>query len=540
MFFSLTFVSGGSWINLDGVSGEVQINDSNSLSGFSEATWNMWINQDIYNKNAGIVGRYRANTGFRSYLIRTALVEGSAVSVVLSGDGTNIGTYTTESSRKCGIRENGNWTMITVAYDGSLIKYYRDGILCDQDATIISSIYNSDSPLRLGAGNSVFFEGGIDEFTFYNQSLPKEQISRIYNESAYGTNLGQSIPVLVYHMIRNPVDDAVVVSPEHFQEQMNYLYENEFETITLEDYFNWRNGTYVMPEKPIILIFDDGFSTTHTTAKLIMDQYGFIGTIPIVTRYASFTGNNTGYMRWTEIKELTDAGWGVESHSVDHAHMLNLNESQFRQELSYSKELIINKTGKIPLSFIFPFHESNNGYTQICGEYYELCWTQGSLNSAYDFISTPGKEYLGLRRINIVESTTMETFADYFGKDTDKFGEWKMEEGEGETTADTSGNDNIGYLFGGAFWSSEINSLVAMRSVDFVQDGFSKIKSKKENKKEKEKGIDHIIDSDEGRASIKLEKEKNKWPENMNIEGDYYATHDPIKLDKENNKKKGR
>jgi hypothetical protein len=259
-----------------------------------------------------------------------------------------------------------------------------------------------------------------------------------------------------------------------------------------------------------------------------MDQYGFIGTIPIVTRYASFTGNNTGYMRWTEIEDLTDAGWGVESHSTNHSHMLSLTEAQFRLELSYSKELIADKTGKTPSSFIFPFHESNITHTQICGEYYELCWTQGSLNPSYDFISTPGKEYLGLRRINIVESTTIETFAGYFGKDTDKFGEWKMEEGEGNITDDTSGSNNVGYLLDGALWSYEIESLFVARSVNLVEDSVSKIKSKKENKKEKD--IDNIIDSDKRKSPIKLEKEKDMWPENMNIEGDYYATHETQNL----------
>ena len=523
-------VSSEPGIYLNGT-GEVLINDSNSLDGFSKATWNMWIKQEAYNSNSGVVGKYEASAMGRSYLIRNSLSNGSSVSVAISGDGTNTGLYTSNSILACGIRENNQWTMITVTYDGSLIKYYRNGVFCDQDKTIIPSIYNSISPLRLGGGNNIFFNGGIDEFTFYDQSLSREQITRLHDESFHGNNLGQSIPVLVYHKIENSANDAIVVSPDQFQAQMDYLYKNEFNTITLQNYVDWKNGNYDMPKKAIIIVFDDGFLSVYDTAKPIMDKYGFKGSVPVVTRYASFTGNSSGYMKWDQINDLANNGWSIESHSITHSHLLTLNESQFRYELSYSKELLTNKTGNVPNSFVFPFHESNANYTSICGEYYDLCWTQGSLNPTYDFKSTPGTEYLSLRRINIVNITTLEYFANYLRRDTNKFGEWNMEEGAGNTTIDSSGNDNTGYLLGGASWySKNLNSTLS--SI------FDKFKTLSDDNKI-EDGLDNIIDSDKGKAPIKLEKEKT-WPDNMDIEGYYYSIHDPIKLEKEDKDKENK
>lgn len=449
--FSMGFASAKS-LSLDGT-GEVSVNDDNSLDGFSEATWNVWINQEDYNQNAGIVGKYQAVAGGRSYLIRTSLSNGNSVSVHLSSDGVHTETYTSASSEKCAIRSDGEWVMITVTFDGNYVKYYRNGEFCDEDVTNLNSIHNSGSPLRLGGGNSVYFNGGIDDFTFYDKSLSEIQIKRLYDESVYGNNLGQSIPVLAYHQVKETSNDKYTTTTQKFEEQMDYLEQNGFETITMKDFYDWRNGNFEMPEKPIMISFDDGYMSVYTNAKPIMDEHDFVATVGVVTRYASFTGNNTGYMKWAHINGLIDDGWDAQSHSLTHAHMLSLSESQFREQLSQSKIIIENKTGLTSTSFIFPYHESNQDYTEICGEYYGLCWTQGSFaNPAYNFKSTDGKSYESLRRINVFNEMTIERFADYLRKDTDKIGEWKFEEGSGTTTEDTSGNSNDGQLLGGVSW----------------------------------------------------------------------------------------
>jgi len=524
---SLMSVSAQSWISLNGT-GEVKVNDSNSLDNFSKATWNMWINQNVYNANAGIAGKYRAVTGGRSYIIRTSLTNGSSISVILSKDGINNGFYTSLSSKQCGVRKNGEWTMITLTYDGNLITYYRNGIKCDSDTTVLNSIYNSSSPLRLGAGNSVYFNGGIDEYAFYEQNLSDMQIERLYNESQYGKKLGKSIPVLVYHITDN-INDPIAVNDTNFKQQMKLLYDNNFETVTMKEYNEWREGNFSMPEKPVLIIFDDGFSTVYKNAKPVLDQYGFVATVAIVTRYASFTSNSSGYMRWEELNNLKNSGWDLQSHSITHSHMLRLNQSQFRYELLQSREIIENKTGKEPTSFIFPFHESNSTYTQICGEYYSLCWTQGSYYPTYNYISTDGKKYMSLRRININNSISLPIFASHFGKDMNFAGKWNMEEGSGSTTEDSSGRGNTGYLLAGANWVSGTDVVSAFASLNLYKTAKESLNQSKKDKKEKKEkeDIDNIIDTDKGKSSMNnYPEEKIPYPDNMDIEGYYYATHD--------------
>src|SRR3989344_1447808 len=94
---------GATWIDLNN-QGEVRVPDDSSLDGFSKATWSMWVKQDSLTDKAGLFGKYAARSGKRSYLIRNT--DKNGVYVVLSSDGTNIGTYSSMVSKACGIRAN--------------------------------------------------------------------------------------------------------------------------------------------------------------------------------------------------------------------------------------------------------------------------------------------------------------------------------------------------------------------------------------------------------------------------------------------------
>ncbi len=112
--FYLNFTSGEQdlktlekvYTELDGKDDEVIVKDSFDLDGFSEATWNIWVKQENYMQNAGLIGKYFPRTGKRSYIIRTILQNG--MGIILSGDGINTETHSTISDRACGIRNNGS------------------------------------------------------------------------------------------------------------------------------------------------------------------------------------------------------------------------------------------------------------------------------------------------------------------------------------------------------------------------------------------------------------------------------------------------
>ncbi|MEK6948108.1 MAG: LamG-like jellyroll fold domain-containing protein [Nanoarchaeota archaeon] len=438
-------------IKIDGRTGNVKTTPV-KLQEFDTATWNMWLKQDNYVDRAGVIGKYENGVGNRSFIIRTALTDG--ISVILSKDGTTGVPHTSISNNKCGLRDN-EWTMITIVYTGNKIEYYRNGIKCDEDTTTINKIYDSKTPITLGWANRISFDGRVDDYKIYEESLTSSQVKRLYDESERGKNLGQSITTLLYHQIVDNANAADKVKETEFEKQMEYLNSTGFKAIKVSDYNNWKKDQIEIPKKSILITFDDGWRSVYEKAYPIMKKYGLIGTQFLIGDYANEISGEPSYSDWNELKTMQDNGWDMEAHGMQHTRMLDLSESDFRQQLTGIKSEVTNNLGNTPTSFVFPFHNANSEYTQICGEYYDLCWTRGrdATDPYYVYKSSDGHAYAGLNRITIANNTSLDLFKDILGRETDIVGEWKMNEGTGTTTDDTSGKNNDGTLNSGASWA---------------------------------------------------------------------------------------
>ncbi|MFA4887821.1 MAG: polysaccharide deacetylase family protein [Candidatus Nanoarchaeia archaeon] len=426
-------------VELNGNNSEIKTKNVSMLNGLQYASWNMWVKQDNYNARAGVLGKYESGQGNRSFLIRSVLND--SVSVVLSSDGGTGITHTSSTNRKCGIRENEEWTMITIVFNKTNIMYYRNGTLCDTDTTIVRRLFDTKIPVNIGGANQVFFGGEVDDFKIYKNALSSHQVKRLYEESEHGSNLGKSVPTLVYHQVVEVANATDKVTIINFEAQMKYLNQSGFIPVTVSQYNAWKKGEFAMPKKPILITFDDGWSSIYKEAYPIMKKYGLKGTEFIISDYANQV-SGSAYSNWTELKELENEGWDMQAHGVQHVNMLTLNETEFRTQLVQSQANVTENLGTKPVSFVFPFHSANESYTQICGEYYELCWTHGNSasNPAYVYQSTSGNQYNALRRITIAFDTTISLFKKLLGRDTDIKAEWLMDEGNGTVIKDSSGN----------------------------------------------------------------------------------------------------
>ena len=94
----------------------------------------------------------------------------------------------------------------------------------------------------------------------------------------YNINQKQ-VAVLVYHNIvekeedKNNDKDAMTI--EEFNEQLKYLKENGYETISLDELYSWKNEGLNISEKSVVITFDDGFYSFKYLAQPILEQYGF-------------------------------------------------------------------------------------------------------------------------------------------------------------------------------------------------------------------------------------------------------------------------
>ena len=159
------------------------------------------------------------------------------------------------------------------------------------------------------------------------------------------------VPILLYHHIGiSPSGSLYYVSPEEFDRQMYLLRAWGYRTISIQQLVDAIRRGANLPNRPIILTFDDGSETVFTTAMPIMQKYGFTGTAFIVYNYIG-----AGlYMNVDQIKSLHDSGWEIGSHSLSH---VNLRQRPGKQEdeISSSKRRLEERLGfPIPV-FAYPF-----------------------------------------------------------------------------------------------------------------------------------------------------------------------------------------
>lgn len=140
-----------------------------------------------------------------------------------------------------------------------------------------------------------------------------------------GTARTATVPILMYHYISTPpvatdkIRVGLSVTPEMFEAQVKLLVDNGFTTISLFDLYSHLATGQALPDKPIVLTFDDGYVDNYEYAYPILKKYHSTGTFFVLTGPAD--SKDPAYMSWEMIKEMSDAGLDMQLHSKDHVDL---------------------------------------------------------------------------------------------------------------------------------------------------------------------------------------------------------------------------
>ena len=170
------------------------------------------------------------------------------------------------------------------------------------------------------------------------------------------------IPILTYHSL--DVSRSVVsVSPIVFEQQMAYLYQKGYRTISLGEMINRFGSGMVLSKKSMVLTFDDGFKSVAEEAFPILQKYGFTATVFVATGYA---GKACGWAKdnlvsefsmltWKQIKHLHQMNFDIQPHTCNHPHLTELTDEESLKEITNSKQEIEKKLNKVCDVFCYPF-----------------------------------------------------------------------------------------------------------------------------------------------------------------------------------------
>lgn len=205
------------------------------------------------------------------------------------------------------------------------------------------------------------------------------------------------IPVLMFHSISTKPGNTLCVSENQFKEEMAWLKSQNYHTITLDELYQALTNNALLPEKPILLTFDDGYADNFKQAWPILQQYGFWATFFIAVNYNK--------MDWNELKELVRQGNSIGSHTVTHLDLTTRSAKQQEIELTKSKQILKDQLSINIIAFCYPsgrYNKTTLGLVEKSG--YKLGFTTNSGKVHF------GDDLYTLKRIRVSSGISLAAF----------------------------------------------------------------------------------------------------------------------------------
>jgi peptidoglycan/xylan/chitin deacetylase (PgdA/CDA1 family) len=227
----------------------------------------------------------------------------------------------------------------------------------------------------------------------------------------------RSATILCYHIVESPQDTRFSITTETFRLQMQYLASAGYNVIPLAELYEYISGKRdSIPENAVVVTVDDGWRSTYTHIYPEMQRLGFPFTVFI---YPKFIGASAYALTSKQIREMSDNGVDIQSHTYSHSFLTakrhsSLGPSQYsawlRRELQGSREQLEAITGK-PVRFLaYPYGDYDDALARrTAAAGYEAALTA-------DFGSVkPGSDPFKLRRVVIYVDTNFAEFRRHLG-----------------------------------------------------------------------------------------------------------------------------
>ena len=165
----------------------------------------------------------------------------------------------------------------------------------------------------------------------------------------------KGVMILEYHRVNDETakTDDYSLTRDEFQQQLNYLKENGYNTISLMDYVKAEKYGTELPENAIILTFDDGYEDNYTNMMPMVRAMGMKATMFVPINYIG----KEHYVSWQQLKEMQDNGIEIGSHSANHIPLNQVDNLENETKLS---KLLMEWNG---LKTIYFFSYPNGVYT---------------------------------------------------------------------------------------------------------------------------------------------------------------------------------
>ena len=172
----------------------------------------------------------------------------------------------------------------------------------------------------------------------------------------------QGVPVLNYHQINNEDHNALTVSGNEFEAQMNYLSREGYTAISTDQLADYLQYGKDLPPNPVLITLDDGYADNYRVAYPILQKYHFTATIFVIT---DFVSHYDKYLTWNQIKEMSDYGLSFEDHTLSHISLPKASDEEISNQLVKSKAALEWQIGKKVIYLAYPGGEYDQRVIQL-------------------------------------------------------------------------------------------------------------------------------------------------------------------------------
>lgn len=167
------------------------------------------------------------------------------------------------------------------------------------------------------------------------------------------------LPILMYHYVEpwpanaSLLRKALTVQPADFAAQMAYLYAQGYVTVSLYDLMATLALGQPLPNRAVVLTFDDGYRTLMDYAAPTLKPYGYTGTVFVITQLMD--ENFAQYLTWPQAESLYAAGWKIEPHTKTHPILAGHDRNYQLYEMLGAVQTVQAHIGTAPRFFAYPY-----------------------------------------------------------------------------------------------------------------------------------------------------------------------------------------
>lgn len=165
-----------------------------------------------------------------------------------------------------------------------------------------------------------------DDFgTYVTADTPEDYFLNVLSPKPLSQDeISTQVPILMYHHLSEDVTNSEMVSPEQFEAQIRALAEAGYTGISFDELQAYVLRGEPLPEKPVVITFDDGYRSNYTLAYPILQKYGMKATIFAIgvsfgkDHYKDTDYTITPHFGADEAAEMTASGLiSIQSHTYD-------------------------------------------------------------------------------------------------------------------------------------------------------------------------------------------------------------------------------